>query len=79
MGAIAVASFLVNVVIKSLPRRSRPDRDAYAAPEERKLPMPSSASFPSGHSASAFAFATAVGHYLPPLILPLRFLAGAIA
>lgn len=79
MGAIAMASFLVNVVIKSLPRRSRPDRDAYAVPEERKLPMPSSASFPSGHSASAFAFATAVGHYLPPLILPLRFLAGAIA
>jgi undecaprenyl-diphosphatase len=41
--------------------------------------MPSSASFPSGHSASAFAFATAVGHYLPPLALPLRFLAWAVA
>jgi undecaprenyl-diphosphatase len=41
--------------------------------------MPSSASFPSGHSASGFAFATATGHYLPPLILPPRLLAGAVA
>jgi undecaprenyl-diphosphatase len=41
--------------------------------------MPGSASFPSGHSASSFAFATAVGDYLPPLVLPLRFLAGAVA
>lgn len=79
MGAIAVASFLVNIVIKSLPRRSRPDRDAYAVPEERKLPMPSSASFPSGHAASGFAFATAVGDSLPPLVMPLRVLAGAVA
>jgi undecaprenyl-diphosphatase len=56
VGAIAVTSFLVNVVIKSLPRRARPDRDAYAIPVERRLPMPTSASFPSGHSASGFAF-----------------------
>ena len=41
--------------------------------------MQGSASFPSGHSASSFAFATAVGDYLPPLVLPLRFLAGAVA
>jgi undecaprenyl-diphosphatase len=79
IGAIAVTSFLVNVVIKSLPRRTRPDRAAYAVPAERKLPMPGSASLPSGHSASGFAFATAVGDYLPPLVLPLRFLAGAVA
>ncbi len=41
--------------------------------------MPASRSFPSGHSASAFAFATAVGHELPLLALPLRFLAAAVA
>ncbi len=32
----------------------------------RHMPMPSSSSFPSGHSAAAFAFATGVGHTLPP-------------
>lgn len=79
VGAIAVTSFLVNVVIKSLPRRSRPDQDAYAVPEERRVPMPGSTSFPSGHSASGFAFATAVGDQLPRLALPLRFLAGMVA
>jgi len=41
--------------------------------------MPSSSSFPSGHSASAFAFAAAVGDTVPPLALPLRLLAGAVA
>ncbi len=79
VGAIAVTSFLVNVVIKSLPRRARPDQDAYAVPEERRVPMPGSTSFPSGHSASGFAFATAVGDQLPRLALPLRFLAGVVA
>jgi membrane-associated phospholipid phosphatase len=41
--------------------------------------MPTSTSFPSGHSASAFAFAHAVSHRLPILGLPLRLLAGAVA
>jgi undecaprenyl-diphosphatase len=41
--------------------------------------MPRSASFPSGHSASAFAFATAVGSEIPALALPLRALAATVA
>jgi undecaprenyl-diphosphatase len=41
--------------------------------------MPGSTSFPSGHSASAFAFSTAVGHDLPGLALGLNFLAAAVA
>jgi len=41
--------------------------------------MPTSTSFPSGHSASAFAFATAVGHEVPVLAVPLSFLAGVVA
>ena len=41
--------------------------------------MPNSTSFPSGHSASAFAFATAAGSHLPELGGPLRLLAGAVA
>ena len=40
--------------------------------------MPRSTSFPSGHSASAFAFATAVGDELPLAWLPLHALAAAV-
>lgn len=38
--------------------------------------MPESTSFPSGHAASAFAFAYAVGRHLPALAVPIRLLAG---
>ena len=41
--------------------------------------MPGSASFPSGHAAAGFAFATAVGRDQPGLGLALRFLAAAVA
>ena len=41
--------------------------------------MPSSTSFPSGHSASAAAFAVAVGDLLPALKLPLRGAASVVA
>jgi membrane-associated phospholipid phosphatase len=41
--------------------------------------MPSSTSFPSGHSASASAFAVAVGDVLPALRLPLRVAASIVA
>ena len=41
--------------------------------------MPSSTSFPSGHSASAAAFAVAVGDVLPGLKLPLRAAAAVVA
>jgi undecaprenyl-diphosphatase len=41
--------------------------------------MPASASFPSGHTASAVAFATAVGMVLPTAAVPLGALASAVA
>ena len=41
--------------------------------------MPTSRSFPSGHSASAFAFASAVGGVIPALSLPLHLAAAAVA
>jgi undecaprenyl-diphosphatase len=41
--------------------------------------MPLSASFPSGHAASGFAFAAAVGRDQPWLGMALRFLAAAVA
>jgi undecaprenyl-diphosphatase len=40
--------------------------------------MPSSTSFPSGHAAAAFAFATGVGHVLPAAAIPLRGLAALV-
>jgi membrane-associated phospholipid phosphatase len=77
--AIGVASAAVNLVAKPLARRRRPDRVEPALFEGRHVPMPSSASFPSGHAASAFAFAYAVGRHLPALALPIRLLAAAVA
>jgi undecaprenyl-diphosphatase len=41
--------------------------------------MPESSSFPSGHAASAFAFAYAVGRHLPGLAVPIRLLAADVA
>jgi membrane-associated phospholipid phosphatase len=59
--AIVVTSATVNLGVKPLAQRRRPDRvgpDLFGA---RKVRMPESSSFPSGHAASAFAFAYAGG------------------
>jgi membrane-associated phospholipid phosphatase len=78
LASVAVASLLVNVVVKAVGRRPRPERpEDHAA--ARHVRMPTSASFPSGHSASAFAFATAVASRLPVTALPLHAAAGAVA
>ncbi|MER6094789.1 phosphatase PAP2 family protein [Streptomyces sp. NPDC001728] len=75
LGAIAVASASANLLGKRLVRRPRPDREAARVVVGRHVPMPDSASFPSGHTASAVAFATAVGVVLPPAAVPLQVLA----
>jgi undecaprenyl-diphosphatase len=77
--SIGATSALVNIGVKSLWPRRRPDRAGAGVPDERHVRMPGSTSFPSGHSASAFAFTTAVGHDLPALALGLNFLAAAVA
>ena len=41
--------------------------------------MPRSRSFPSGHAASAFAFATGVAGTKPRIAVPLRGLAALVA
>jgi membrane-associated phospholipid phosphatase len=79
VAAIAVTSATVNLVLKPIARRRRPDRAQPALFEGRHVPMPRSASFPSGHAASAFAFAYAVGRHLPLLTVPIRLLAVAVA
>jgi membrane-associated phospholipid phosphatase len=77
--AIGVTSAAVNLGVKPIARRRRPDRARPARFEDRHVPMPRSASFPSGHAASAFAFAYAVGRHLPALAVPIRLLAAAVA
>jgi undecaprenyl-diphosphatase len=73
--AIGLASAGVNLGLKRLASRHRPLRDEVALAQDRWVRMPSSDSFPSGHTASAFAFATAAGQRIPALSLPLRGLA----
>jgi membrane-associated phospholipid phosphatase len=74
--ALGATSLTVNAVVKQLARRSRPPAAAQSA---RSVRMPSSGSFPSGHSAAGFAFAAAVSTELPALALPLRATAAAVA
>jgi undecaprenyl-diphosphatase len=76
--ALAVDSAVVNVGLKVAARRRRPDRDSAGVPAVRRVPMPESASFPSGHTASGFAFMNAVAHTLPAAAGPLGLLASAV-
>ena len=79
VASVGAASLIVNAMVKPVARRRRPDRDGEDVPDVREVPMPRSTSFPSGHSASAFAFATAVAKEIPAISGPLRGLAGAVA
>ena len=79
MASIALASAVVNVVLKRLGRRRRPDRAAHAVPLARQVAMPLSTSFPSGHAASAFAFATGVNRKLPTVGIPMHGAAAVVA
>jgi membrane-associated phospholipid phosphatase len=79
LASVAVTATIVNIVIKPLSRRRRPDRAAEEVPLERQVRMPVSTSFPSGHSAAAFAFATGVGAVMPTAGIPLRALAALVA
>lgn len=53
--ALGVESVLINGVVKSLFRRTRPERVQHGT---RKLRQPRSSSFPSGHATSGFMAAT---------------------
>ncbi len=79
MASIALTSTVVNVGLKSLGRRRRPDRAAYAVPLARQVAMPLTTSFPSGHAASAFAFATGVTRELPTVGIPMHAAAAVVA
>ena len=74
--AVGAASISANLVAKHLVPRNRPDRRSVVSGRETR--MPTSSSFPSGHAASAFAFATAVTGDFPQLTLPLYGLAALV-
>lgn len=77
--AVGATSATVNLGLKPVARRRRPERLDPAPFEARLVRMPESTSFPSGHSASAFAFAYTVGRHYPALAVPIRVLASAVA
>ena len=73
MGA---TSAVANLAVKGAVRRARPTRREVTSHGD--VSMPGSTSFPSGHTASAFAFALAVSAEIPALALPLFPLASAV-
>jgi len=77
LASLGVASAVSNVIGKGLTGRARPSAEV---PEGRRLThgLPRTTSFPSGHAASAAAFATGAGLELPALALPVGALAAAV-
>ena len=76
LASIAIASATTNVFGKRATRRLRP---AGEVPLARRLSrVPRSTSFPSGHAASAAAFATGVALEIPSLAAPAGALAAAV-
>ena len=77
IAAIGATSAFVNGPLKLLSRRHRPESSSI--PVIRQLSrLPLSSSFPSGHAASAAAFATAASLELPAAALPLGVLAAGV-
>ncbi len=74
---LGVTSLLTNQLAKRLWVRRRPDRGVVPL-RRRSRRLPTSNSLPSGHSASAAAFAVGVGLENPPLGLGLALLAGLV-
>src|SRR5687767_267765 len=76
--SVGLSSAIANGPAKLLTRRARPIIDE--VPLVRRVrKVPRSTSFPSGHSASAFAFATGAAMELPSVGVPLLPVAGAVA
>jgi membrane-associated phospholipid phosphatase len=79
LASTGLTSAIVNLVLKPLGGRRRPDRDTHRVPVARQVAMPRTTSFPSGHSASASAFAAGVATASPALGIPLSALAALVA
>ena len=72
---VGVESLIVNVGIKSLFRRRRPVIVDFVHP--RRLRIPITSSFPSGHATSAFTAATLLSDG-DPVLAPLYFATAAV-
>ena len=75
--SLAVTSLFTNQVAKRIWKRPRPNRHSVPL-ARRSRRSPTSNSLPSGHSASAAAFAVGAGLESPPLGLALALLAGLV-
>ncbi len=76
--SLGIASGFANLAAKPLTTRRRPARQEAEELARRHVQMPRSSSFPSGHSASAFAFATGAAKAQPMLSVPLLILAALV-
>jgi undecaprenyl-diphosphatase len=76
--SLGAASAVANGPLKLVTRRSRPGLDAVPLLRQLKL-QPRTSSFPSGHSASAAAFAVGVALEEPALTVPMGTLAAGVA
>ena len=79
LASTALASAVANLVLKPLSRRRRPDRATHQVPLTRHVAMPRTPSLPSGHAASATAFATGVAIAAPGAGIPLTAAAALVA
>lgn len=79
LASVAVTSAVVNLVLKPLGRRHRPDRAIHHVPITRQVTMPHTTSFPSGHASSASAFATGVSSAVPQAGIPVSTAAMLVA
>jgi undecaprenyl-diphosphatase len=77
LASIAATSLLVNQGIKRVVRRPRPSLRNVAAVRRVNV-APMTTSFPSGHAASAAAFAAGVAAERAPAAVPLAALAAAV-
>jgi undecaprenyl-diphosphatase len=79
LASVGLASAIANLVLKPLGGRRRPNRGTNHVPVARQVPMPETTSFPSGHAASAFAFASGASFALPAVGFPLNLAAAVVA
>jgi membrane-associated phospholipid phosphatase len=78
MASVGATAAIVNVLVKPLARRRRPERGPSIVAARRRVAIPASRSFPSGHTAAAFAFAAGAGRELPLMAPPLYALAALV-
>ena len=76
--SLGATALVANAVVKPVGRRHRPDAEGEEVPQERRVRMPVTRSFPSGHTAAAVAFASGVGQVMPSAGAPLYGIAALV-